>query len=88
MTNEEHHEYLCEILAKLVPVLDCDELETLARCTGIRIDEFYEPRNNENEHSNHDSRGIRDRKNRKSEEYRPFTYLTFAGREEASPVPF
>ena len=41
MTNAEHHEYLCRILAKLVPVLDCDELETLARCTGIRIDEFY-----------------------------------------------
>ena len=41
MTNEEHHEYLCSILNKLVPVLNCDELETLARCTGIRIDEFY-----------------------------------------------
>ena len=41
MTNEEHHEYLCGILNKLVPVLESDELETLARCTGIRIDEFY-----------------------------------------------
>jgi hypothetical protein len=42
MTNAEHHEYLCGILNKLVPVLDCDELETLARCAGIRIDEFYD----------------------------------------------
>lgn len=41
MTNEEHHEYVCGILSKLVPVLDCDELEALARCAGIRIDEFY-----------------------------------------------
>ena len=88
MTNEEHHEYMCSILNKLVPVLNCDELETLARCTGIRIDEFYEPRNNENEHNDDGSRGIRDGKNRKFEEYRPFTYLTFAGSEEATTVPF
>lgn len=42
MTSAEHHEYLCQILVKLVPLLDCDELDTLARCCGVRIDEFYD----------------------------------------------
>ena len=41
MTNEEHHQYISGILLKLDDVLDCAELDALARCTGIRIDEFY-----------------------------------------------
>ena len=41
MTNEEQHEMLCEILAKLVPVLTCDELSLLAHHCGIPIRDFY-----------------------------------------------
>ena len=41
MRLEEHHEYLCGILAKLVDVLTCDELQDLASALGVRIAEFY-----------------------------------------------
>ena len=42
MSNEEQHEYLCGILAKLVDSdLTTDELYDLASALGIRIDEFY-----------------------------------------------
>ena len=41
MTNQEHHEFIVSILTKLVPVLDCEELDALSRCCGIRVDEFY-----------------------------------------------
>jgi hypothetical protein len=41
MNNSEQHEYLCLILAKLVPVLDCEELSLLAHCCGVQISEFY-----------------------------------------------
>ena len=43
MTNEEHHEYLVSILAKLVDSdLTPDELFDLASALGIRVDEFYD----------------------------------------------
>ena len=41
MSNEEQHELLCATLAKLVDVLDCDELSLLAHCCGVRIEDFY-----------------------------------------------
>lgn len=43
MTNAEHHEYLCSILAKLVPCdeISGNELKDLASALGIRVDEFY-----------------------------------------------
>ena len=41
MELHEQHEYLCEILAKLVPVLNCEELEFLAHCCGERVENFY-----------------------------------------------
>jgi hypothetical protein len=41
MNTEEHHEYLCSILVKLVPVLPCDELRDLASALGIKVEEFY-----------------------------------------------
>lgn len=41
MTHEQQHELLCEILAKLVPVLTVDELSLLAHHLGIRISDFY-----------------------------------------------
>jgi len=43
MTNAEHHEYLCGILAKLVPCdeITTDELADLSSACGIRIGEFY-----------------------------------------------
>ena len=43
MSNDEQHEMLCDILAKLVDVLDCDELSLLAHCCGVRIEDFYGP---------------------------------------------
>lgn len=43
MSNEEQHEYLCSILAKLVPCdeITSDELADLASALGIKISEFY-----------------------------------------------
>ena len=41
MSNDEQHEMLCDILAKLVDVLDVDELSLLAHCCGVRIEDFY-----------------------------------------------
>ena len=42
MTDAEHHEYLCSILAKLVDsVLTADELRDLASAMGISVGEFY-----------------------------------------------
>ena len=43
MSNSEQYELLCATLAKLVDVLDCDELSLLAHCCGVRIDDFYGP---------------------------------------------
>ena len=43
MSPEEQHEMLCEILAKLVPLLSCNELSLLAYHCGIQISEFYYP---------------------------------------------
>ena len=47
MSNEEQHEYLCQILAKLVPVLPCGELQDLASALGIRVEDFYYPKHEE-----------------------------------------
>ena len=45
MTNQEHHEYLCNILAKLVDsTLTSDELKDLASALGISVAEFYYPK--------------------------------------------
>lgn len=41
MSNYEQYEFLCATLAKLVDVLDCDELSLLAHCCGVRIEDFY-----------------------------------------------
>jgi len=41
MRDLEQNEMLCMILAKLVPVLDCEELSLLAHCCGVQISEFY-----------------------------------------------
>ena len=41
MSNDEQHEMLCGILAKLVDVLDADELSLLAHCCGVKIEDFY-----------------------------------------------
>ena len=43
MSNYEQYELLCATLAKLVDVLDCDELSLLAHCCGVRIEDFYGP---------------------------------------------
>ena len=43
MSNSEQYEFLCATLAKLVDVLDCDELSLLAHCCGVRIEDFYGP---------------------------------------------
>ena len=43
MSNSEQHEFLCATLAKLVDVMDCDELSLLAHCCGVRIEDFYGP---------------------------------------------
>ncbi len=41
MSNSEQYELLCATLAKLVDVLDCDELSLLAHCCGVRVEDFY-----------------------------------------------
>ena len=42
MSNEEHHEYMCSILTKLVDSdLTSDELKDLASALGIKVEEFY-----------------------------------------------
>lgn len=41
MTNAEQYEFLCATLAKLVDVLDCDELSLIAHLCGVRIKDFY-----------------------------------------------
>ena len=42
MSNAEHHEYLCSILAKLVDSdLTAEELFDLSSALGIRVEEFY-----------------------------------------------
>ena len=41
MTNAEQHEFLCATLAKLVDVLDCEELSLIAHLCGVRIEDFY-----------------------------------------------
>lgn len=43
MSNSEQHEMLCATLAKLVDVLDCDELSLLAYHCGVQIEDFYYP---------------------------------------------
>ena len=44
MSNNEHHEYLCSILTKLVDSeLTSDELKDLASALGIKVEEFYYP---------------------------------------------
>ena len=44
MSNDEHHEYLCSILTKLVDSdLTSDELKDLASALGIKVEEFYFP---------------------------------------------
>ena len=45
MSNEEQHEYMCSILAKLVDSeLRSDELQDLASALGIKVEEFYYPK--------------------------------------------
>ena len=45
MSNEEQHEYLCSILAKLVDsALTANELKDLASALGIKVEEFYYPK--------------------------------------------
>ena len=44
MYDNEQHEYLCSILAKLVDsTLTSDELKDLASALGIKVEEFYYP---------------------------------------------
>ena len=44
MSNEQQHEYLCSILAKLVDsALTANELKDLASALGINVEEFYFP---------------------------------------------
>ena len=44
MSNDEHHEYLCSILTKLVDSeLTSDELKDLASALGIKVEKFYYP---------------------------------------------
>lgn len=44
MSAEEHHEYLCLILSKLIDSdLTADELADLASALGIKVKEFYDP---------------------------------------------
>lgn len=47
MSNDEQRRMLCEILTKLVDVLDCDELSLLAHHIGIPVEEFYYPAENQ-----------------------------------------
>ena len=43
MSNEEQHEYLCNILCKLVPCdeINSEELADLASACGVKIKDFY-----------------------------------------------
>lgn len=43
MSNQEQHEYICSILAKLVPCSEITavELMDLASALGIRVSDFY-----------------------------------------------
>ena len=43
MSNEEQHQMLCEIMAKLVTVLSCDELSLLSHHCGLSIEDWYYP---------------------------------------------
>ena len=44
MYDNEQHEYLCSILAKLIDSdLTSDELKDLASALGIKVEEFYYP---------------------------------------------
>ena len=44
MYDNEQHEYLCSILAKLVDSdLTSDEIKDLASALGIKVEEFYYP---------------------------------------------
>ena len=44
MFDNEQHEYLCSILAKLVDSdLTSDELKDLSSALGIKVEEFYYP---------------------------------------------
>ena len=44
MFDNEQHEYLCSILAKLIDSdLTSDELQDLASALGIKVEEFYYP---------------------------------------------
>ena len=44
MYDNEQHEYLCSILAKLVDSeLTSDELKDLASALGIKVEDFYFP---------------------------------------------
>ena len=47
MSNEEQHELLCATLAKLVDVLDCEELSLLAHSCGVPVEDFYGNASNE-----------------------------------------
>lgn len=45
MFDNEQHEYLCSILAKLIDSdLTSDELQDLASALGIKVEEFYYPK--------------------------------------------
>ena len=45
MYDNEQHEYLCSILAKLIDSdLTSDELQDLASALGIKVEEFYFPK--------------------------------------------
>ena len=45
MYDNEQHEYLCSILAKLIDSdLTSDELQDLASALGIKVEEFYYPK--------------------------------------------
>ena len=42
MFDNEQHEYLCSILAKLIDSdLTSDELQDLSSALGIKVEEFY-----------------------------------------------
>ncbi|MFZ4539337.1 hypothetical protein [Propionivibrio sp.] len=43
MSHQQQHDQLCNIFSRLVPVLDCDDLETLAGSCGVSVADFYYP---------------------------------------------
>jgi len=47
MSHEEQHKKLCEILSRLVDVLDCDDLSLLSHHLGIPVRDFYAPKESE-----------------------------------------